>query len=62
LKQFGIGVSPKEFAIAVHHRSSSRKLHRSSLRQFKTNEEPEEVTGLCDVIGNVISDCKLRLM
>jgi hypothetical protein len=23
---------------------------------------PEEVAGSCDVIGSVISDCKLRLM
>jgi hypothetical protein len=56
----------RSFAKGVHHtvhqRSSSQKLHRSSLRQFKTNEEPEEVTGLCDVIGSVISDCKHRLM
>jgi hypothetical protein len=26
------------------------------------DEEPEEVVGSCDVIGNVLSDCKLRLM
>jgi hypothetical protein len=42
--------------------SSSRKILRSGLRQLETNEEPEEVTGSCDVIGSVISDCKHHLM
>jgi hypothetical protein len=36
--------------------TSSWKLLRNRLCQFKTNEEPEEVTCLCDVIGNVITD------
>jgi hypothetical protein len=43
-------------------RSSSRKILRSVSRQLGPDEEPEGVTGLCDVIGSVISDCKLRLM
>jgi hypothetical protein len=30
------------------------------LRQLGADEEPEEVAGSCDVIGNVRSDCKLR--
>jgi hypothetical protein len=37
--------------------SSSRKILRSGLRQLGTDEEPEEVAGSCDVIGNVTSDC-----
>jgi hypothetical protein len=66
LKQSGRGVRQSSFAEGVRDSSSpeefiasssSRKLLRISLRQFETNEEPEEVTGLCDVIGNVISDC-----
>jgi hypothetical protein len=42
--------------------SSSRKILRSGLRQLGADEEPEEVTGLCDITGNVLSDCKRRLM
>jgi hypothetical protein len=42
--------------------SSSRKILRSGLRQLGTDEEPEEVVGSCDVLGSVISDCRLRLM
>jgi hypothetical protein len=42
--------------------SSSRKILRSGFRQLGADEEPEEVFGSCDVIGSVISDCKLRLM
>jgi hypothetical protein len=42
--------------------SSSRKILRSGLHQLGTDEEPEEVAGLCGVIGSVISDCKRRLM
>jgi hypothetical protein len=42
--------------------SSSRRIHRSGLRQLGADEEPEEVAGSCDVIGSVLSDCKLRLM
>jgi hypothetical protein len=79
-RSLAIAVSPKEFAIAVWNRSSSRtvrdssspqefitisssrKLHRSGLRQLGADEEPEEVAGSCDVIGPVISDCKHRLM
>jgi hypothetical protein len=41
--------------------SLSRKILRSGLRQLGADEEPE-VTGLCDIIGNVLSDCKRRLM
>jgi hypothetical protein len=41
--------------------SSSRKILRSGLRQLGPNE-PEEVAGSSDVIGNVLSDCKHRLM
>jgi hypothetical protein len=41
--------------------SSSRKILRSGLCQLEADEEPEEVTGLCDIIGNVLSDCKHRL-
>jgi hypothetical protein len=41
--------------------SSPRKILRSGLRQLGA-DEPEEVTGLCDIIGNVLSDCKRRLM
>jgi hypothetical protein len=41
--------------------SSSRKILRSGLRQLGAHEEPE-VVGSCDVIGSVISDCRLRLM
>jgi hypothetical protein len=32
------------------------------LRQLGADEEPEEVAGSCDVIENVINDCKRRLM
>jgi hypothetical protein len=42
--------------------SSSRKILRSGLHQLGADEEPEEAAGSCDVIGSVISDCKLRLM
>jgi hypothetical protein len=42
--------------------SSLRKILRSVLRQLGPDEEPEEDAGSCAVIGNVISDCKLRLM
>jgi hypothetical protein len=42
--------------------SSLRKILRSVLRQLGADEEPEGVTGLCDVIESVISDCKCRLM
>jgi hypothetical protein len=42
--------------------SSSGKILRSGLRQLGADEEPEEVAGSCDVIGSIISDCKLRLM
>jgi hypothetical protein len=41
--------------------NSSRKILRSGLRQLGA-DEPEEVAGLCDIIRNVLSDCKLRLM
>jgi hypothetical protein len=41
--------------------SSSQKILRSGLRQLGADEEPEEVVGLCDVIGKVVSDCKRRL-
>jgi hypothetical protein len=34
--------------------SSSRKILRSGLRQLGADEEPEEVAGTCDVIGNVM--------
>jgi hypothetical protein len=67
-KQSGIGVGQSSFAEGIHDSSSVKGVchnsspqesvigvhHRSSLHQFKTNEEPEEVTGLCDVIGNVV--------
>jgi hypothetical protein len=42
--------------------SSSRKIHRSGLCRLGADEKPEEVAGSCDVIGSVISECKLRLM
>jgi hypothetical protein len=42
--------------------SLSRKFLRSGLRQHGADEEPEGIAGSCDVIGKVISDCKLRLM
>jgi hypothetical protein len=42
--------------------SSSRKILSSGLRQLGADEEPEGVTGSCDVNGSVIRDCKLRLM
>jgi hypothetical protein len=42
--------------------SSSRKILRSGLRQLGPDEEPEEVTGLCDIIRKVLSHCKRRLM
>jgi hypothetical protein len=32
------------------------------LRQLGADEEPEEVAGSCDIIGNVLSDFKCRLM
>jgi hypothetical protein len=32
------------------------------LLQLGADEEPEEVAGLCDVLGIVMSDCKRRLM
>jgi hypothetical protein len=41
--------------------SSSWKILRSGLRQLVGDEEPG-VAGSCDVIGKVISDCKIRLM
>jgi hypothetical protein len=52
---------------AVWNMNSSRavrygKILRSVLRQLGPDEEPEVVVGSCDVIGSVISDCKLRLM
>jgi hypothetical protein len=49
--------SSQEFVTRVRHGSSTGIVYASS-----RHEEPEEVTGLCDVIGNVISDCKHRLM
>jgi hypothetical protein len=35
---------------------------KDGLRQIGADEEPEGAAGSCDVIGKVISDCKLCLM
>jgi hypothetical protein len=57
-----IAVRQNKFVIGVHYEQFVTEDPQEWFAPLWADEEPEEVTGSCDVIGNVISDCKRRLM